>query len=672
MAQQPHGWLEASLIPHAHREAHARLAACCTAGLLDTDLKFIVWPPQTAPETHWHPCCGAPVSYPLVQKGVAHLGTGSTLRHLAERLRRQEPVRIAVLGSSAASVTSAGCTAKASAESQDFGGVGLRCPPGRGWARMFAEWLDAVWPAAGPTNHTVVALGRGGCGPDGWLECFQTHLPNIDIYLIEMGTLLRGDDHASFDALGGGEAPEPSAALERMLRKILAVRPAPAVVLVNLFAWCREGVAACMASDQALSANWSQVGRRWRHRDHRTAGYQAQLLNAFSASEGLNAPAATRPAGAQLDALRASEAAELLGRHYDVPVLSTRDALYDAIRSGGEDFFEWATPHLTYTNSFRDEPRPGYRMQALIASMLVEAVTNAAMRGSSGHHAGGATSPPFSVLISEARTIHACVLAQCMRAYPSFVHASNALAYACRSCSHGVCYAGPLMSSSRSLPPPLHAWNGTISTSETRACFAFGFERSYWDAANWLYALRAAPPTLRSTGWARASVSLESPVTGGRLRKTGLRANRSSGAHMEIEIDTSLATAPGLATVQLIFARAAGGMGEELLTVRCSSGCSCKELRITDAITEGITDGHADVLATDAQKLRRRGGQLSLRQLAPQLQSQWAAVEMAVRPAAVRPSSKRECRLVLTASQCDRCSSDLVLLELKVLDSRSA
>lgn len=228
------------------------------------------------------------------------------------------------------------------------------------------------------------------------------------------------------------------------------------------------------------------------------------------------------------------------------------------------------------------------------------------------------------------------------------------------------------MSSSRSLPPPLHAWNGTISTSETRACFAFGFERSYWDAANWLYALRAAPPTLRSTGWARASVSLESPVTGGRLRKTGLRANRSSGAHMEIEIDTSLATAPGLATVQLIFARAAGGMGEELLTVRCSSGCSCKELRITDAITEGITDGHADVLATDAQKLRRRGGQLSLRQLAPQLQSQWAAVEMAVRPAAVRPSSKRECRLVLTASQCDRCSSDLVLLELKVLDSRSA
>ena len=178
----PPSWEATS--PLAHSDLSTNTDACCMAGKLDSDLRYIVWPPETAPMQHSHPCCSSPVSHSLLQQGVSHVGPRSGLARFAAALQQRRPVRIAVLGSSAASVASAGCTAKVDASAQDWGEVSQRCPPGRGWARQFSEWLDAAFFAS-EGMHQVYALGRGGCGSNCWDSCMFTHIPaETELYIL--------------------------------------------------------------------------------------------------------------------------------------------------------------------------------------------------------------------------------------------------------------------------------------------------------------------------------------------------------------------------------------------------------------------------------------------------------------------------------------------------------
>ena len=618
----PLSWATSS--PLLPGELSARARACCAAGKLDTDLRYIVWPPETAPSRHYHPCCGAPLSYRLLQRGIAsHSGIDTGLVRFATALRERRPVRIAVLGSSVASVPIAGCTAKIDAAAQDWGEVSKRCPVGRGWARMFAEWLDATWPAE-QGGHQVYALGRGGCGADCWADCMFTHIPaDTELYVLEMGMVLSGDEHAAFepavDAAGhsttsrgppppqGATLPTPGAALERILRRLLEQPHPPAVVLLNFFPWCRGGAAGCMAALKERPGYKTKMsGSEWREFQKAMAvgglGGQAALLNARNISHAEQAPPGMAPAADEMRALRAHDVVETLGRRYSVPVLNTRDALYDAVLTGTEDLFDWATPHLTFTNSFRSELRPGYRMQALAAGLLAEAL------------AAAAAAPPAAAATEPA---------------PSSAAAATP----------------PLPP----LPPPLYAENAQRS-SRTRSCYAFGFARDYWDAANWLYALRAAPPATRSIGWASTKLGFRSPHTGRQHRRSAMRvSNVTAGAEMEISLDTTPVGGMGHARgakglqpmVQLTYATAADGSAQ--LLARCTSGCTCAGLRINSTGRQ---------LRAKRKQERRR----LRKDLAP-----WEFASLAVSPST-------ECRLVLTAPPCDpdNGSCGLALLEIVV------
>ena len=220
----PQSWVETS--PLSQADVLARSTACCDAGALGTDLKYIVWPPETAPTKHFHPCCDLPLMRPLVRRGISHAGDASLARFTA-MLRRRQPVRIAVLGSSVASVPLAGANAKVDEVAQAWGEVRARSPPGRGWALMFSEWLDALWPSSDGRPHTVFALGRGGCGADGWADCMHTHIPQgTELYILEMGLVLSGDDHSALDdpSTDGAKAAQVAgAALEKILRHLLSL-----------------------------------------------------------------------------------------------------------------------------------------------------------------------------------------------------------------------------------------------------------------------------------------------------------------------------------------------------------------------------------------------------------------------------------------------------------------
>ena len=655
-AQLPGDWTRASPLPSG--ELQSRLGACCTAGDLRHALRYIVWPPETAPKTHSHPCCGAPLPLPLVRHGVS---TGRVLGHFAERLRKAEPARIAVLGSALSDVTYAGCTAKVNDLAQAFGPVDKRCATGRGWARMFSEFLDAAFPSrADRRNNTVYALGRGGSGPDTFDECYQTHLPaDVDLYVLEMGYLLAGNDHADFDsadpttdptdlasnaggpggrgARGGARnaAREPAvgAALERLVRRILSMPHRPGILLVNMFAWCRTTAGECFKSVKADP----------------TGANRSVYLNAFSATEAETAPAGQKPVAASLAALRANEVSAAIGRHYGLPVVSARDALFAAIRSGEESFADWTTPHLTFTNHFREELRPGYRMQALVASLLVQAVATSINQAPGGVMDGTA-------LVSEDRY--------------AVARAAGRVAGGAGGSQAGGWQWGGL-----ALPKAIYAENAAPRRWDTRACYAFGFERSYFDSANWLFAPRVAPPTLRSNGWTREVVGLTAH-TGRRARKAGLRA-AETGAEMEVVVDTTSLGAPSRQspqpTIQVMYLPAEGWRGRRALEVgggmedggpmspqlRCISGCSCTGLRVDQ--TAGKASG-----ATAAASIGLPAGRVRREPEHGRRKRRLAASDMRYAFAEFPVSASNECRLVLSQPGCTSCKKGAVLLELKV------
>ena len=111
-----------------------------------------------------HPCCGRTLPVPLLRRGVANEGDLLLLSGFVRKLHRRQRVTVVVLGSSSANMQWAGCTAPLNvanvSRQRKWQGP---CIVGRGWARKFVDYLDAVYPAL-EGGHQLFALGRTGAG----------------------------------------------------------------------------------------------------------------------------------------------------------------------------------------------------------------------------------------------------------------------------------------------------------------------------------------------------------------------------------------------------------------------------------------------------------------------------------------------------------------------------
>ena len=132
-----------------------------------------------------HPCCAAVLSTP--QRHRAEIGGDLLrLRHFIAKLQAGRPTTSVVLGSSVASTPFAGCTTPVVLSQGD-----QYCAFGFGWARMFVDFVGAVWPQS---PHHVFSLGRTGASAASFVDCFQTHLGDlsVDLFLFEFAIV--GDE----------------------------------------------------------------------------------------------------------------------------------------------------------------------------------------------------------------------------------------------------------------------------------------------------------------------------------------------------------------------------------------------------------------------------------------------------------------------------------------------
>ena len=118
-----------------------------------------------------HPCCASslpPLQRHLVRRGLME-GDLLRLGRLSLKLVAGKACTIVVLGSSLAASPFAGCSNAAIHANQHAG----HCSHGNGWARMYVDWLNAVWPPTTAESHTLYAFGQTGSGAAAFADCFQ-------------------------------------------------------------------------------------------------------------------------------------------------------------------------------------------------------------------------------------------------------------------------------------------------------------------------------------------------------------------------------------------------------------------------------------------------------------------------------------------------------------------
>lgn len=290
----------------------------------------------------------------LVERGVEHAGDDSRLACVRAALGRSARVSVSAVGGS---ITAGSSYAAGSGSGATFL-----------YHRKVHMALDARFPVISGHGHTNG--GVPGTGPTYMEHCVHDHLPaDVDLVLLEY-------------AVNTDRRP---ASFERLLRTLLLHPRSPAVIVVNAHRW------------RAIRPHDGRTDKCW-HKNWPVdmATNRTQWL----------AQSIGRSGAPSTDLLASDEDAIAdLCRHYNVPLVSMRAALVDAVRAGTV-----AIP--AFMNDCKHPTGAGHTFLAqLILHRLLhapaaatpaatehEAADNAAMLGgqSGSSGGGGGCAPPTS------------------------------------------------------------------------------------------------------------------------------------------------------------------------------------------------------------------------------------------------------------------------------------
>ena len=257
----------------------------------------------------------------LIERGVEHAGDDSRLACVRAALGRSARVSVSAVGGS---ITAGSSYAAGSGSGATFL-----------YHRKLLMALDARFPVA--TGHGHMNGGVPGTGPTYMEHCVHDHLPpDVDLVLLEY-------------AVNTDRRP---ASFERLLRTLLLHPRSPAVIVVNAHRW------------RAIRPHDGRTDKCW-HKNWPVdmATNRTQWL----------AQSTGRVGAPSTDLLASDEDAIAdLCRHYNVPLVSMRSALVDAVRAG-----EVAIP--TFMNDCKHPTGVGHTFLAqLLLHRLLHAPSPAA------------------------------------------------------------------------------------------------------------------------------------------------------------------------------------------------------------------------------------------------------------------------------------------------------
>ena len=220
----------------------------------------------------------------IAAKGVEHGGDDTRLACLRSQLRSGKRITVAALGGS----ISAG-----SSYSVRYGGTAAWL-----YHSKVAQALNTAYPSrSGPHDHHNGALPA--TGPAFFEHCVEGQLPaptspamaaaSSRLVLVEFGVNTDGDP----------------AAFERLLRKLLELRPPVAVLVVNTHVWTMKG---------RHRTCWRGLKRSGISMDEPEQRAEQTWQDRFNFGD--------------------EDAIATICRHYDVPLVSMRSSLLEAVRTG--------------------------------------------------------------------------------------------------------------------------------------------------------------------------------------------------------------------------------------------------------------------------------------------------------------------------------------------------
>ena len=151
---------------------------------------------------------------------VAHLGRAHAV---SARLRRGLPLKVGILGASVAQ--NAGCFSQPGQRCMSFNGQGRGRK--KGFAVRFIEAINQSWPHA---QHELFNGAMDATPAQQMYPCLFTYLPpDVHIAILEFGSM------APWLHLGAAEA---------IVRRLLRLRPSPAIVFLTVRRFCKKNAAA--------------------------------------------------------------------------------------------------------------------------------------------------------------------------------------------------------------------------------------------------------------------------------------------------------------------------------------------------------------------------------------------------------------------------------------------
>ena len=328
-----------------------------SAGALDRALRVHA-PPDWSP-SGWPPELAA-----MLARGVVRRGNPDRLLRAMRAARRGEPVVVVGVGSSLAGINGGAVGAW-----QDrFSNLTYIDPLHRVTGDVFVPgWLLPIFDAIAPHRHrhpnsTLVNVAQPGSPLGVYRTCTRQLVPpRADVIVVDAAVI-----------------DEQRSNLENVLRRLLALQGAPAVILANFVRWCDPEVGPCDARCQRMP----QHVRLNSNRKMAANGscYQQPYLNSSLAR-----------------AARREAPLNELADHYDLPVLSARAAFSDAVARGLAGF----DPRKLTSDSLHpllctldDLERGGHgacRGSLLLSSLVVSYVHSVfdAARSPHAHDGGG-------------------------------------------------------------------------------------------------------------------------------------------------------------------------------------------------------------------------------------------------------------------------------------------
>ncbi|KAI3436519.1 hypothetical protein D9Q98_005936 [Chlorella vulgaris] len=147
-------------------------------------------------------------------------GDSRRLRRQVARLVAGDKIRVVAVG---ASITSG-------AGGREWPGTQTNWP---GYVTQFADWLRAAFPAANASVHNA---GMAGTFSGVFAQCFDTLIPEADVYILEQTTFDGTEPDRCYCKSHYVDTPV-QLGIERLIRRMLKQEHQPAVVMVNPYGY---------------------------------------------------------------------------------------------------------------------------------------------------------------------------------------------------------------------------------------------------------------------------------------------------------------------------------------------------------------------------------------------------------------------------------------------------